>query len=293
MPRPKPSSRWPARPSCPAGCCSSSPRGGGHTARLVCAVVDPGPAGRPLCGDHRRPLGRRRAGLLVPGGRADPPGPRRRPDLRRPDRVLARLARDRGRDPAHHARARDRDHRLRRPLPRPPERALVEGAGPAARRLPRLASALRGREPPEEPRPRRGAGGARAGEGDDRRPPSPPPGSSRGARTSSPSSAPGGATSSRNRCGPSRCGSLRRTCPEDREPRSRRAPPRATATPRPSWPTSTARGGRASGGGRGRAGRPRGRATPGSRGSGGGARRSPRRCPPSSRPRSPPAQAAR
>ena len=72
----------------------------------------------------RRPLGG--------GRRHHPPRPRRHPDLRPADRVLAGLARDRGRDPAHLARARDRHHRLRRPLARPPERALVEGPRAAA-----------------------------------------------------------------------------------------------------------------------------------------------------------------
>ncbi len=47
------------------------------------------------------------------------------PDRGPPDRVLADLARDRERDPAHLPRAGRGGHRLRRALPRPAERALV------------------------------------------------------------------------------------------------------------------------------------------------------------------------
>ena len=100
-----------------------------------------------------------------------PPRPRRAPDLRPADRVLAALARDRGRDPADLPRARHRHHRLRRPLPRPSLRPLVEGtrrhAGPA--RLPRLRTTLHGREPRAQPRARRDAARARGDEGRDRR----------------------------------------------------------------------------------------------------------------------------
>ena len=56
------------------------------------------------------------------------------PISRPADRVLADLARDRGRDPPGLPRARDRGHRLRRPLARPPLRALVEGAADVAHR---------------------------------------------------------------------------------------------------------------------------------------------------------------
>ena len=132
----------------------------------------------------RRPLRGRR--------RDRPPRARRAPDLRPADRVLAPLARDRGRDPAHLPRARRRRHRLRRPLPRPPLRPLVEGAGRVARpaRLPRLRSPLHRREPRAQPRARRDAAGARRGEGRDGRSDRDRLGRSPAATTSSRSSAP-------------------------------------------------------------------------------------------------------
>ena len=74
----------------------------------------------------RRALGGRR--------RHDPARPRDPPDLRPADRVLAGLARDRGRDPAPCWRARHRRDRLRRALARPAQRPLEpERARPARR----------------------------------------------------------------------------------------------------------------------------------------------------------------
>ena len=53
---------------------------------------------------------------------------RRAPDRRSADRILADLARHRGRDPADLPRARHRRHRLWRALARPDQRPLVAGA---------------------------------------------------------------------------------------------------------------------------------------------------------------------
>ena len=95
--------------------------------------------------------------------RDDPPGPRRASRRRPADRVLADLARNRGGDPANLPRARDRGDRLRRSLPRPALRALVNGAGSVAHaaRLPRLGSTLPEREPRAQSRARGDAAGGR------------------------------------------------------------------------------------------------------------------------------------
>ena len=66
------------------------------------------------------------------------------PDLRPADRVLADLARDRGRDPADLPRARHRHHRLRRALARAAQRPLVAGPRDRPRGLPRHAPRFSG-----------------------------------------------------------------------------------------------------------------------------------------------------
>ena len=76
----------------------------------------------------RRALGGRRRHAPARRGRA--------PDQRPPDRVLAALARDRGRDPAGLPRARHRDHRLRRALAGPAVGPLVGGPRAHGGRLP-------------------------------------------------------------------------------------------------------------------------------------------------------------
>ena len=111
-------------------------------------------------GDRRRDR-RARRGRLRPPHRAlrgrrrhDPPRRRRRADHRPPDRVVADLARRRGRDPRRLPRARHRHHRLRRPLPRADLRPL--DARPRQRgrlRLPHLDEpALPGRGARAQPR---------------------------------------------------------------------------------------------------------------------------------------------
>ena len=106
------------------------------------------------------------------------------PHRRPADRIQPALARDRGRRPADHARARDRDHGLWRAQPRPDRRQHPALRRP--RRLPRLQPALPGRQPAEEPGPRRRPGRCRP-----RPPASPPP------RPPSPGSRPKVRTSSR------------------------------------------------------------------------------------------------
>ena len=93
-----------------------APRGGEDGARLLAQPAGrgprrylptraPGPAGADR-GDGRRDRRARRRGprplhrAFGGGGRDDPQGRERPPDLRRPDRVLTRLSRCRGRDPA-------------------------------------------------------------------------------------------------------------------------------------------------------------------------------------------------
>ncbi len=85
---------------------------------------------RPDRGDRRRHRRAGRAGVRAAhrpqrGRRGDdPPGGGHGPGHRPPDRVLPDLARHRGGDPAHHARAGHRDHRLRRAVARPDLRPL-------------------------------------------------------------------------------------------------------------------------------------------------------------------------
>ena len=102
--------------------------------------------------------------------RDDPQGARDPPDQRPADRVLADLARDRGRDPAGLPRAGDLDHRLRRALAGADQRPLVARARLRGKRLPRPQPALSGREPRAQPRPGRGAACDRRAAGRERRP---------------------------------------------------------------------------------------------------------------------------
>ena len=67
----------------------------------------------------------RHIGLSEVGAETIRRAARRAPDRRPADRVLADLARDRGRDPADLPRARHRHHRLRRALARPAQRPLA------------------------------------------------------------------------------------------------------------------------------------------------------------------------
>ena len=66
----------------------------------------------------------RHIGLSEVGAGHHPPRRGSAPDQRSSDRILADLARHRGRDPAHLPRARDRHHRLWRALARTDQRAL-------------------------------------------------------------------------------------------------------------------------------------------------------------------------
>ena len=93
--------------------------------------------------------GRRRPPHRPLRGRRRDAAPRRRgaSDLRPADRVLADLARHRGRDPAGGARARHRHHRLRRAVARPDRRRLAATARGAGR-LPPSQPALPGRATP-------------------------------------------------------------------------------------------------------------------------------------------------
>ena len=67
-------------------------------------------------------------------------------DQRSADRVLADLARHRGRDSADLPRARHRHHRLRRALARPDQRPLVEGSARAKLVFAAMSPALPGRQ---------------------------------------------------------------------------------------------------------------------------------------------------
>ena len=126
-------------------------------------------------GAHRRAgQGRLRAPHRPLRGRCrdDPPRARRASDLRRADRVLADLARHRGRDPPHLPRARHRRHRLRRPLARPAQRPLVARIAPRSLRRATSAAPPRvsRREPRTQPRARRRAAAIAEREGRDGRP---------------------------------------------------------------------------------------------------------------------------
>ncbi len=171
-------------------------------------------------------------------GGARHPAPRRRraPDRRAADRVLAVVARPRGRGPARVPRPRRRLRRLLAARPRLPLRRDPLDGRPRRGRLPPPQPALPGRELREEPRARRQDRGAREGEGRHARRSSRSPGSCTRATTSSRSPAPS-ASSAWRRTSPrprSRC--PRTSCaPSTRRCRS----PAASATPRRAWRRST------------------------------------------------------
>ena len=159
---------------------------------------------RPDRGDRRRDEGARRGGQgpaprAVGGGRRhDPPRPRRAPDHRTPERVVAVHPRPRGRDPADRPRAR---HRPGAVLPARPRHAHRRHHARVAerRRLARhrLLPALRRRRPRRQP-PARRRGQARSPR--PRAAPrasSPSPGCSPRATTSPRSPAPSGSPTSR------------------------------------------------------------------------------------------------
>jgi len=99
----------------------------------------------------------RHVGLSEVGTETIPPRARDAYDLRSPDRVLADLPRDRGRDPGGLSRARDRDHRLQRPIQGAAQRALVEGPADRTCGLPQPRTPVQRGEPRSQPRTRRGA----------------------------------------------------------------------------------------------------------------------------------------
>ena len=168
-------------------------------------------------------------GLSEAVARHDAPRQRGAPDHRAADRVLAVVARARGRDPADVPRA---GHRLRRLLaarPRLPDRRHPVDRRPRRGRLPALLAALPGRELPAQPRPGdqdrrargrqgRDPGAARAGVG---------AGAGRGHRPDPRHQAPRAPGGERRR--PSTSSSATTSCA--RSP-TRCPRPRASATPR-------------------------------------------------------------
>ena len=95
------------------------------------------------------------------------PRPRRPPDRRGPERVLAAAARARGRRAAGLPRAGDRLRRLQPALAGPAHRAHPHAGRPRAGRLASRGAALPGRQPRAQPRGGRAPRRHRAGEGRD------------------------------------------------------------------------------------------------------------------------------